>query len=174
MGITMLIVAISVAAFYFWSKRRTRLLLSYEKATDRFYSSIKPLLDDDETPEEILSLLCFLNDQIVNTKGARGALIALLISDDRAEEIKQVRENKKVLRAFFDRRPELEKPFIEAACSALVAVILNGRGVTGILARLILKKIITKSTSAAPDYAENIYVHSGRNDGFGNCAPATG
>ena len=168
MSILVLVIAVSIAIFYLWSKRRTQHLIAYEQAADRFYKSIKPLMEDADTPDELLDMIGFLNGQIVERSGARGVIYALLCSSSKVRQAEGVKAIRKSLGEFFEKRPELEKPFVEATAYALVAVILNGSGVAGIVARLFLIRIILSARSAAPEFAENVYVHSGHKSNLGN------
>jgi hypothetical protein len=85
--------------------------LEYQTATDGFFNSIKPIVDDDETPDEILDIIRGFGATITD-KHIPMVFLSYL-RNDRWRHPEWGLQNK-ILAEFFHRRPELEKSF-EAA-----------------------------------------------------------
>lgn len=101
-----------------WSLNR---LHRYHVHARYFFEAAKPLLQDDDTPDEILKFLAFLNRRVVDQGGAR-ALYRLLSSGQLDNLYANVPQEAHRMREFLAARPELEKPFVIAMVHALAAM----------------------------------------------------
>ncbi len=90
----------------------------YQYRVRRFYDRIKPVVDDDETPDEVLETIKFLSDQIDDPNSAR--LLHHVLTLEPRTQWKDERSGSQM--AFFERRPELFRPFAEAVSSGLLAI----------------------------------------------------
>lgn len=105
------IATIGLGAIYslpIYLKLNIVLAREYERATEDFYSAVKPLVSDDETPTEVLKTVGGLNELITQKRSAWFLLSYL--ADGRWRRISDPERNK-VFVEFFHRRPELEKSY---------------------------------------------------------------
>jgi hypothetical protein len=107
-GAIIAIIGISVIlTAHSYLKMTISLSREYHRATEAFFSAVKPLLSDDETPSEILMTLRSLNKTISERKSAR--MLFKYLADDRWRRADFSNRNK-IYVEFFHRRPELEAP----------------------------------------------------------------
>lgn len=99
-------------------KLKILMAREYGRAADGFFAAAKPLVSDDETPDEILMTIAMLSELISDRSGARKLLGFL--ANDRWRKIDG--EKNKVFVEFFHRRPELEEPFKTAMVQWFMAV----------------------------------------------------
>lgn len=116
----------------------------YRVASRGFFASAKPLVNDDETPDDVLALIDGLNSTIYDRRSSRFLLIYL--TNCRWKD--DVGIHHKTMAEFFHKRPELEKPFKDMiiqwfrAVTALSPII--GRAVRLAMNEINLEKAASK------------------------------
>jgi hypothetical protein len=89
-------------------KMNISMARQYHKAAEGFFSSVKPLISDDETPIEILKTLDALNKMLTERRSAR--LLLMYLADERWRRGDFAKKNK-IYVEFFQTRPELEESY---------------------------------------------------------------
>ncbi|MGL4727973.1 MAG: hypothetical protein ACRCWO_04380, partial [Bosea sp. (in: a-proteobacteria)] len=137
-----------------------------------FYDSTKPLIQDDETPSEVLAALRFLNSQIAERKAARSAFFAVwqARNGERSKNEDQVSD---IFEEFIKRRPELGIKLHEAFVSALLAVSFNSLFFGFLLRRTMLFDIKNDKSKHAESVTRVFLKKSSSSDLCdGNLSPA--
>lgn len=118
-------VLLATAAFYGLSRlRRDQLadLELHEKFAKDFYALARPLMESDDTPDDVLDLLEFANQRITDPDAPREfyefARRGRLAGDGNLDR-------KRAIRAFFSQRPDLEAHYGSALWAALLAMSFN-------------------------------------------------
>jgi hypothetical protein len=120
----------------------TRRLSLYEFWANEFFSNIKPLIEDVETPTAVLKMLSFLNRRLDDSGVAHMAVLALHFStSERRERLPADNKVGDQLLEFFRRRPELGKAFFRAATAGFLALSYSASPLTGWLIRKNLIRI---------------------------------
>lgn len=157
LGISIILVFVG-----YW-KRKARLQRERAAAISSFYAAMDPLIKDTDTPEEILEVLKRLNSTI----GSRQAVFAVLSHRARQQwwtTSEGISEFNKVAVEFFNRRPELEKPFVAAVREWFIAVTALSP-IWGIALRA------SMSREAVPSAADVAAASLKRNDASGHMGP---
>jgi hypothetical protein len=115
---------------------RARAASEYSMAVIDFYDSIKPLLEDDEVPIEILDQLAFYNDMIDDSTVVRFLVQHKTSGRRNARARETALRHNKLSTEFFARRPELEPAYGAATATWFFAVTALSP-VLGRLARVI-------------------------------------
>ena len=122
-GILVALTACAIISFgLFYVRFRAHSAAAYAEAASAFYDAAKPLATDEETPEEILSLIFGLNKTITNNSCAWHILRYL--NQDRwwKDKLSGASELSKVAAEFLHRRPELEGPYREMMVNWFLAI----------------------------------------------------
>lgn len=98
-------------------------LEEFEFYAKEFHEAAKPLIEDDETPEEVLHQLSKMN-RILSSRTAARNFMWLIAS--RRHHVGGHGPSAEV-REFFRRRPELEAKFVEAMTATILAMSYRSR-----------------------------------------------
>jgi hypothetical protein len=139
----------------------TNRLGCYDQHASRFYDRIQPLVDDDQTPDELLNLVEFMNLRITDTRAANDLMRLLLLINGghKSAEATKVAE---VFSAFFNARPELKQPFGEAMANGLLAITYRDRYFGWYTRRMMA--IIRRHENVAPIVVEDFRERSGKDN----------
>lgn len=128
-----IVVAVSAGGLFagWYFTHRTERLRRYRECARLFYDKAQPLLDDPDTPEEILFMIDFMNMHITVKSAARDLVKAMAISRN-SDEVSKMRRRAKfaAAQAFLQKRPELGRAYAECMAAGLLAVSYNS-GITG-------------------------------------------
>jgi uncharacterized protein YjhX (UPF0386 family) len=124
LSILLVVVAVAIMAYVRLSRYRLRVLRDWENSVLAFHEAVEPLIKDSETPDEVLQVLQFLNQKVTDKSAAghlyhfisRGRFSAFSRRNGKSDQVVAK------IRAFFARRPELEKTFHAAVGSAMLAM----------------------------------------------------
>lgn len=106
---------------------RIRDLRSRAAAAKAFYDSCKPLISDDETPDEVLDSLAFINARITDRAAPSNFVHLLKTGRLAASAVHKSDADQRFakIQTFFARRPELEEPYDRAITEGLLAMSFN-------------------------------------------------
>lgn len=135
------IAVFTLRAFARWRVNAAR---EYQTATEKFFAATKPLLADDETPLEIIDVICALNDTIQDMRMASGlaSYPAHVYWSEGTQRVFKVAEE------FFAARPELEDGFHAMFTNWFIAVTALAP-ITGTVARYSLASLDSMKSAAA-------------------------
>jgi len=150
------IIAAGLAIFLisYLAKKDLARIAYYEGFADAFYERIQPVVDDPETPDEVLDLIETINKYINQPIAAQAIVVGAFrrrvtpkvsIEADPADD---------VIEKFFLQRRELFRPFVEGVASGLMAISYSSR-LFGWFVRSNLK-ILQRHAHAAPVFAEEL------------------
>ena len=94
----------------------------YGKDAADFFEAVNPLISDDDTPTEVLEIIDFLNDGIMDRKSATRLFENIIKYRGWQDKCTPPSEKMKILEEFFRGRPELEKPFYKMLMHWFLAV----------------------------------------------------
>jgi hypothetical protein len=114
-------VAAACWAYFRFAEADLQRLADYELWSSEFFENARPLVNDQDTPDEVLDLLQFANNLLTNKRASRRLLKAILDVDDTLGTPSET-EFTAPLDAFFERRPELGRAFVRAMTSGLFAL----------------------------------------------------
>jgi len=118
------------AALFFWYRfRRWDLnrLECLEWSTNEFFENAAPLIDDDETPKEILSRLKALNSLLTMPRSPFVLLHVLSSGEMMQDETAEYERRQAVIDEFLNRRSELLPRFHRACAVSLFAISYKSR-----------------------------------------------
>jgi hypothetical protein len=126
-----------VLAIYASSRaaKQLRHIQKYEKCMDEFIENVQPLLEDEETPEQLVDMIIFMRTKVVDSWAAADFLRHLLSKDRYILRKAGLGEE---IDSFLNRRPELASALKRAASAALLAMSYRGHVVGGFLRSLVL------------------------------------
>jgi len=154
---SILLAVVTTALFVFaqWCWFARQRLVHYERYATRFYSHLRPLIEDPETPSSLLRLLAFLNREIVDRGAPRVAMTALRVLERNGREEARAKEKEKAygesdeLLSFFQRRPELARAFSHAASDGLLAISYMAPFSGSRLRKFVLNSNVARSSEAS-------------------------
>src|SRR5690606_29568140 len=114
---TMVVLSLAFLIVGWVAHGNARRISRYRSCALQFYGRVAPVVEDDETPDEILDMIAFINARIADPSASRELRRAL-----------RDRKSRTAPRAgaeFFKRRQELVVPFSEACAAALLALTYN-------------------------------------------------
>ena len=141
MEIILVVTSIAVISSFYWLRFFVRIRSSqldgYETWSQTFYAKVQPLIDDKETPKEVLDVIDFVNARLSDKLSARRALFALLRG--RGENVSnEAKAASNVVKAFRFERPELASSFHHACAAGLLAISFKSFFFGSLLRRMVL------------------------------------
>ena len=130
-----------------------------EKSIRGFYAAMKPLVEDEDTPTELLRVLSVLNQTISDPRIVQH-LLQFQGKDRWWRRESRPTTLTKTATEFFAKRPELEEPFVRAIGEWLLAVTAS----SPVLGRVLR---VSMSRDAIPEAAEAAAGKVGRGHGNG-------
>lgn len=137
---------------------RAKSAHDYGKYSQEFFRSIRPLIEDDETPIELLRKLRFLND-VISDKNIAWILVSFPM---RRVDAYVQDHSKKIITEFFVRRPELEASYFNTIAVWFLAVTALSP-IPGVFARYAISE--GSINSATNDVARKKHCDDHNNDG---------
>jgi hypothetical protein len=139
----------TAGAWFYVSYLRMRLmdLRNFESFSQQFHASAQPLLDDNDTPDEVLDILLFSSRCMSGAAHAK-SLYRFLREGARPAMSAESRRRIQVKNDFLARRPELMPPFNTAIFSWFMAMSFTSR-FYGPMLRLWLSAIDTSERQEA-------------------------
>lgn len=138
----------------------TRRLALYDSCSSKFYKKAQPLVDDPDTPTEVLETIDVMNRIIVSDDGA---LLILRTMFKKLPEVDDEFDGKyENVATFFSNRPELARAFMECSAAALLATTYRNRFI-GWYVRMLMA-IMRRHKNIAPMVAGDVrdaYLHNG-------------
>lgn len=141
------IVGAVVLTWSLWRARRLLYLRAYGKFAAAFYAAAQPLVDDDETPEAVLETIDWLHVKIRDRDSRAARMIVEALTGPSPDQASGD-ELRASMKAFFARRKELERPFVNALASGILAITYCNL-IFGFLARRMLG-VMTHHYEIAP------------------------
>ncbi len=137
---------------------RAKSAVDFGKYSRSFYSDVKALVEDDETPHELLLRVAVMNETICNRKAA------MVLASFPTRRIPSYSRNAtaKVLTEFFVHRPELERVYHNSLGAWFLAVTAYSP-LIGLVARYAISE--DSIDAAATDFVRTAHCEDGNGGG---------
>ena len=113
-------ISIVIAVYSSYMKAQLFRLARYEEWSDRFYSAAKPLIQNPETPDQIIGLIGNLND-LITERVAPLAMYRVFLGHITQQPDREEKKSDPKLKAFFGKHPKLASNVEGVAHAGLLA-----------------------------------------------------